>query len=94
MKLERVQVVVRGRVQRVGFRLFMQQHAADLGLAGYCYNQEDGTVFGIASGQQGQLRRWLDLVKRGPDMAYVSGVSEEWNPPDSSTLPSRFEVRG
>lgn len=33
-----------GRVQGVGFRMFVQQHAMDLGITGWVRNMEDGSV--------------------------------------------------
>ena len=35
-----------GRVQGVGFRMFVQQHASELGLTGWVRNMEDGSVDG------------------------------------------------
>jgi len=36
--------IVRGRVQGVGFRWFVEREAAMLGLAGWVRNSDDGTV--------------------------------------------------
>ena len=51
-----------GRVQGVGFRMFVQQNALELGITGWVKNMDDGTVTMEVQGypaQVDELRRLL-----------------------------------
>jgi acylphosphatase len=67
---------VSGRVQGVGFRWFVQKHAAEIGLTGWVRNEDDGRVQVYAAGEPDQLNRLAALLHRGPRMAEVRGVEE------------------
>ena len=80
--------IVRGRVQGVGFRWFVDHEARQLGLAGWVRNNFDGSVEVLACGAPGnieRLRRWLD---DGPPMARVERVASE--PADPTAAPAGF----
>jgi acylphosphatase len=66
--------VVRGRVQRVGFRLFVEDAARREGVRGYVRNQHDGSVEVIAEGDLEALLRFEQAVRRGPAGARVDDV--------------------
>lgn len=68
---------VRGRVQGVGFRWFVQRSAAELGIAGYTRNLEDGRVEVYAVGPLGKLNELAGLLWKGPRLADVRGVDEQ-----------------
>jgi acylphosphatase len=68
--------IVRGRVQGVGFRWFVEREAAMLGLAGWVRNNDDGTVEVLASGSNEQLDSLLAKLKQGPRAARVDTVDE------------------
>jgi acylphosphatase len=68
---------VRGRVQGVGFRWFVQRSAAELGIAGYTRNLEDGRVEVYAVGPPGKLNELAGLLWKGPRLADVRGVDEQ-----------------
>jgi len=74
---------VRGRVQGVGFRYFVRQHANALGLNGYTLNLDDGRVEVFAMGTQAQLEELSGYLWKGPRMAEVRGVDEEEAAPES-----------
>ena len=44
--------LVKGRVQGVGFRWFVQREAAEIGLRGWVRNTEDGHVEIVAAGTE------------------------------------------
>ncbi len=67
---------VRGRVQGVGFRYFVERVATDLGLAGYARNLEDGRVEVYAIGTQEKLSELAGYLWKGPRMSDVRGVQE------------------
>ena len=69
--------LIRGRVQGVGFRYFAQRSAAQLGLAGYARNLDDGRVEVYAIGPEEVLSELAGLLRRGPRWADVHGVEEQ-----------------
>lgn len=68
--------IVRGRVQGVGFRWFVDHEARQLGLNGWVRNNFDGTVEVLAAGSEEQLRALRDKLWRGPRAARVDEVQE------------------
>ena len=69
--------LVRGRVQGVGFRYFVQRAAQELGLAGYVRNLDDGRVEVYAIGPEARLSELAGVLHRGPRWAEVHGVEEQ-----------------
>lgn len=67
---------VRGRVQGVGFRYFVEHSASELGLAGWVRNRDDGSVEVYAIGSAAQLSELAGLLWKGPRWAEVRGVDE------------------
>jgi acylphosphatase len=80
----RVRVVVHGRVQMVGFRAFVMQHAGDAGLSGTVRNEPDGTVETELEGPAPAVERMLDLLRRGPSHARVERVDVAYSAPTGS----------
>jgi acylphosphatase len=66
---------VKGRVQGVGFRYFVQRHARDLGLDGSVRNLGDGGVELEATGSPEDLDRLEALIRQGPPGAHVEHVA-------------------
>src|SRR5213595_3888362 len=69
INMERLHAVVRGDVQGVGFRYFVQRKAQQLGLRGWVRNNDDGTVELVAEGDRGKLEDLERAVRAGPRMA-------------------------
>src|SRR3712207_5822678 len=70
----RLEAVVHGRVQGVGFRLHVVRAAAPLGLEGWVANQDDGTVRCVAEGPRDRLEALLGVLRTGPPGARVERV--------------------
>ncbi len=68
--------IIRGAVQGVGFRFFVQRKARALGLSGWARNRSDGTVEVHAEGLAVPLSELAAALHMGPDMARVRGVEE------------------
>jgi adenine phosphoribosyltransferase len=68
--------IVRGRVQGVGFRWFVDHEARSLGLAGWVRNNIDGTVEALAMGSDQQHAVFAGKLRRGPRAARVDEVTE------------------
>jgi acylphosphatase len=67
-------VVVRGRVQGVGFRAFVEDEARERGLAGWVRNRRDGSVEAVFSGAPDQVDAMLAVVRLGPPGSHVAAV--------------------
>src|SRR5258708_37636878 len=63
--------VVRGRVQGVGFRWFVEREAHILGIAGWVRNNHDGNVEVLAQGTRDQLSGLHGRLREGPRAARV-----------------------
>jgi acylphosphatase len=68
---------VRGRVQGVGFRYFVERVAAELNLTGYTRNLDDGRVEVYAAGSPAKLAELSQRLWKGPRFADVRGVEEQ-----------------
>src|SRR5438132_8253133 len=68
--------VVRGRVQGVGFRWFVEREAHILGIAGWVRNNADGSVEVLAMGSHEQLLGLRSRLRQGPRAARVDDVAE------------------
>jgi acylphosphatase len=66
--------VVRGRVQGVGFRWFVEREAHILGIAGWVRNNHDGSVEVLAQGTRDQLSGLHSRLREGPRAARVDAV--------------------
>lgn len=68
--------VVRGRVQGVGFRWFVEREASTIGIAGWVRNNYDGAVEVLATGTREQLNQLRRKLQEGPRAARVDDVDE------------------
>lgn len=71
---------MRGRVQGVGFRYFVEHSANGLGLTGWVRNLDDGDVEVYAAGNTDQLSELAGLLRKGPRWAEVRAVEESEAP--------------
>jgi acylphosphatase len=74
-----LRAVVHGRVQGVGFRFYVLDEAANLGLTGYARNLSNGrSLEVVAEGPTPSLDRLLATLRRGPPMSHVEKVDASW----------------
>jgi len=66
--------VVRGRVQGVGFRYFVEHTAATIGVDGWVRNLDDGRVEVYAIGTPDELGSLEGFLWKGPRWSEVRGV--------------------
>jgi acylphosphatase len=83
--------IVRGRVQGVGFRWFVDYEARQLGLAGWVRNNMDGTVEVLAMGSEEQQSALRSKLQRGPRAARVDEVRESPAEPVAGLTTFRIE---
>lgn len=72
---------VQGRVQMVMFRDFVTRNARARGVIGTVQNRPDGTVVITAEAEEEVLVNLLEVVRRGPLLARVDNIEEEWSEP-------------
>ena len=76
-------VVIQGRVQGVGYRDWMVAQAQALGVAGWVRNRADGAVEALVYGDVDAVEELLRACRRGPRLASVSRIEEDWaDPPE------------
>jgi acylphosphatase len=83
---------VRGRVQGVGFRWFVEAEAHKLGIAGWVRNTSDGSVELLAMGTRAQLSSLESKLWQGPRAARVDAVDER----EAEPIPdcTNFRIEG
>lgn len=69
-----IHFVVSGRVQGVGYRMFVHRRAEALALAGWVRNLADGRVEGFAEGAPEQLDALVEALREGPPASRVTAV--------------------
>ena len=74
MSQKRVQVIVRGHVQGVGFRASCMRQAHALGVTGWVRNAWDGSVEALFEGDAAVVDQMIAWCHEGPPMADVTGV--------------------
>lgn len=84
--------IVRGRVQGVGFRWFVEREAHILQVAGWVRNNGDGTVEVLAHGTSEQLAGLHSRLREGPRAARVDDVEVSDAEPVAGL--TSFQVRG
>lgn len=75
----RLDLTVVGRVQGVGFRMFVFDRARALGLRGWVANEAGSSVRVVAEGPEDRLQSLLAAVREGPAGSRVDHVAEAWS---------------
>ena len=70
-------LLIRGRVQGVGYRAWVEHQARRLGLQGWVRNRRDGSVEALFAGTEEVVTNMIAACRRGPPSAQVDGVAEE-----------------
>ena len=70
-------VTIRGRVQGVGYRYWVERHATARDLEGWVRNRRDGSVEALFAGPGDVVAEMIALCRRGPSSARVEAVAEE-----------------
>ena len=70
-------IVVRGKVQGVGYRAWLEGEAVARGLAGWARNRKDGTVEAVLSGPEDAVTALIAKCQHGPGMARVTTIDDE-----------------
>jgi acylphosphatase len=80
-------LVIRGRVQGVGFRFFAVEAAAVEGVSGWVQNLYDGGLEILAEGDRDAVARFEAKIRRGPARAVVDAVQVDDDVPSGRSGP-------
>jgi acylphosphatase len=75
-------ITIRGRVQGVGYRAWVEHQAVAGGLEGWVRNRRDGSVEAVFAGSPKLAAEMVALCRRGPPSAKVESVLNEATHPD------------
>ena len=78
--MERVHIVISGKVQGVFFRSFIKYHAVLLKLKGYVKNTLDGKGEAVFKGSEDSIKKMLKLCKKGPEGSKVININIKKEP--------------
>lgn len=76
--MKRLNAIVTGRVQAVGYRNFAWKAARNLPVLGYVRNLPDGNVEVVAEGPHAALEALLEKLHKGPLLSRVIDVRTEY----------------
>jgi acylphosphatase len=80
-------VTITGRVQGVGYRVWVEHEARRHGLDGWVRNRRDGSVEALFAGPADVVADMMARCRRGPPAARVEAVKDE--PASRETLNQR-----
>ena len=69
-------VLVRGRVQGVGYRAWAERGALSRGLTGWVRNRRDGSVEAVFIGDRDAIAAMVEACRSGPAGAFVEAVDQ------------------
>ena len=79
-------VTIRGRVQGVGYRAFVDHEARSRDLEGWVRNRRDGSVEALFAGSADLVTAVITACRRGPPSARVEAVQDEAATPEMLKL--------
>jgi acylphosphatase len=70
-------VLIRGRVQGVGYRAWVEYTAQEQGLEGWVRNRRDGTVEAVFAGPAEIVAAMIEACRQGPRAAWVEAIDAD-----------------
>jgi acylphosphatase len=86
------QVVIRGRVQGVGYRAWTEVTAEERGVEGWVRNCRDGSVEAVFAGPEELVLTMIELCREGPPGARVEAIDQREASSDDLALRRRGEL--
>jgi acylphosphatase len=86
------QVLIRGRVQGVGFRAWTEYTALERGLQGWVRNRRDGVVEALFSGPPDAVAAMITACHQGPRGSRVDGIDQRDGTAEELKLRRRGEL--
>lgn len=72
--IKSLQLIIRGKVQGVFFRVSTRDKAKELNVCGFVRNERDGSVYSEIEGEEEALEDMISWCKLGPRGAHVQEV--------------------
>ena len=72
-----VRLRITGRVQGVGYRMWAERTATQLGISGWVRNRADGTVELLPTGGDDAVAALVEACRQGPRAAVLSDIAIE-----------------
>jgi acylphosphatase len=69
--------MIRGTVQKIGFRVWVEREALALGLKGWVRNRRDGSVEVLVGGPPLVVAAFIDRCWKGPPLSKVDSIEIE-----------------
>mgnify|MGYP001587877961 CR=1 FL=1 len=88
--MRQLKITIRGEVQGVFFRSFVQETATRLRLKGYVKNTDKGYVEIAVQGKDESLKQFIEKCKQGPEAARVEKFEVK---EDRVTAFDSFEIK-
>jgi acylphosphatase len=85
-------VVIRGRVQGVGYRAWTEITAVERGIEGWVRNRRDGSVEALFSGEEDEVASMVADCRVGPPGARVEAIDQREAAPDEVALQRSGEL--
>jgi len=73
-EIKSVHMMVKGRVQAVGFRYFTWQTANVYRISGWVRNRDDGSVEIAAEGEKSDIQQFVKTIKKGSPFSRIKDV--------------------
>ena len=70
-------LMIRGVVHKIGFRVWVEREALELGLKGWVRNRRDGAVEVVAAGPPPAMAQLIARCRTGPPLARVESIEVE-----------------
>jgi acylphosphatase len=80
-EMKRANIIAKGKVQKVGYRDFVQDNARELGITGYVENLEDGNVKVVCEGEEPKIGDFIRGIKVKKDFIEVVETSVKYEAP-------------
>jgi len=78
IELASLHLLIKGRVQGVGFRHYVHQCIGVLSIHGWVRNLDDGRVEILAEGSRKDLESFLIEVEKGPSLSQITNIIRTW----------------
>ena len=85
-------IIITGRVQGVGFRVWTEHTALGLGVEGWVRNRRDGSVEALLAGSEEVVLAMIEACRNGPPGAQVSAIDQNDGTREELMLRRRGEL--
>ena len=85
-------VVIHGRVQGIGYRVWTEYTALERGVQGWVRNRRDGAVEALFAGPAEAVAAMIEACRQGPPGARVDAIDQRAADPSELALRRRGEL--